>query len=232
MAFEMPPGAWHDVPPDGPPFPLEADTDVPTRLETLPDGRESVTFGDVARAAEFGHRQGDNSFGFCQDCGLCSCETVLNQFDVPVTEQDVVAFAVANGLCDVQSDAAGSGGTTLEQQAEILRRHDVPAHVEAGQSMEDLAGFVEQGRGVIIGANAGVLWNDANAYGDGYPNHAVTVTGVARDPGTGDLQGFYVNDSGTGAAGQFVAAPLMNDAWLTVGGACVVTDVTQSGDNR
>ena len=230
--FDLPPRAWHDAPPDAaqpPPEVLYAD--VPTRLETLPDGRESITIGDVSRLAEFGHLQGRNDMGFLGTCGLCSCETVLNQFDVPVSERDVVEYAAGHGLCEVSADPADCGGTTSDMQARILTDYGVPAHVERGQSLEDLAANVEQGRGVIVSANAGVLWNDAYAYEFGQANHAVAVIGVARSPGTGDVQGFYINDSGTGAAGRFVPASEMTEAWLETGGACVVTDMLRVGEN-
>jgi hypothetical protein len=59
--------------------------------------------------------------------------------------------------------------------------------------------------------------------GHGQANHAITVTGIARDPLDGALQGFYVNDSGNGQSGQFVSAHLMTTAFERTGGFCVVT---------
>jgi hypothetical protein len=49
---------------------------------------------------------------------------------------------------------------------------------------------VQYGRGVIAAVNAGVLWSDPRALGHGQANHVVTITGVARDPDDGALQGF------------------------------------------
>jgi hypothetical protein len=43
----------------------------------------------------------------------------------------------------------------------------------------------------------------------------------------GQVQGFFVNDSGPGAAGRFVDSSDMADAWLAAGGTCVVTDVVR-----
>ena len=76
--------------------------------------------------------------------------------------------------------------------------------------------------------NAGVLWSEPRVLGHGQANHAVTVTGIARDPFDGALQGFYVNDSGTGESGKFVSAHLMTTAFERTGGFCVVTDATHS----
>lgn len=209
--------------------------DVPAHLDTLPDGQLSVMFGDVSHYSDFNHLQGDNPYGFKEDCGLVSCQDVLNQFGVPVKEGDVVSHAINDGECYVDSSSASnSGGTTVGDQAQILTDYGVPAHAEAGQSLDDLAADVEQGHGVIIEVNAGVLWDDPNSYENGASNHAITVTGVARDPMTGQIQGFYINDSGDGKSAEFVPDSVMNKAWLDTGGQCVVTDAVHAsaGDGQ
>ncbi|MFB6894181.1 hypothetical protein ACFCX4_33280 [Kitasatospora sp. NPDC056327] len=202
----------------------EPGTDVPYRLDVLPDGRETLVAGDVDRFADFTHPQGDNPFGYRGTCGLCSCEGVLRQFGVDVGEAEVVAHAIARGLCETDGDPAMRGGTSLTDQARVLGDFGVPAHTERADSLEDLAAALEHGRGVIVAANAGVLWDDADSYDGGRANHAVVPIGVARDPATGGIQGFYINDSGTGEQARFVDAATMAEAWLDAGGGCVVTD--------
>jgi uncharacterized protein YvpB len=219
---DLPPA---DLPPEIPPWLHDLGIDVPAQLDALPDGEPSVVIGDVFGYADFNHQQGDNPYGIRQDCGLVSCQDVLNQFGIPVSETDVVTHAVENGECHFNpDDIAGSGGTTMADQARMLNDYGVPAHADSGQSLEQLAANVEQGHGVIIEANAGVLWDDPNYVEKGEANHAVTVTGVARDPLTGNVQGFYINDSGTGQSGEFVSAQTMTGAWQDTGGQCVVTD--------
>ena len=71
--------------------------------------------------------------------------------------------------------------------------------------------------------NAGILWDDANSYEDGGSNHAITVTGVARDPLTSEITGFIVNDS---KGEKFVDAATVQQMWVDTGGQSVVTDVT------
>jgi uncharacterized protein YvpB len=217
-----------DLPPDVPVLMDALGIDVPAQLDVLADGAPSVTIGDVAGYADFNHQQGDNPYGIQEDCGLVSCQDVLNQFGIPVSETDVVTHAVEGGECTFSpGDISGSGGTTLSDQAGILTDYGVPAHTESGQSLEQLAASVEHGHGVIVEANAGVLWDDPNYVESGHANHAVTVTGVARDPATGDIQGFYINDSGTGQSGEFINAQTMTSAWQDTGGQCVVTDAVQ-----
>lgn len=215
-----------DLTPDLP-WPADLDLEVPHRHDVLPDGRDTLVIGDTAGLAADVHLQGDNPYGFQGTCGLCSCEGVLKQFGIDVTEADVVRHAVQNGLCDVSADPAMSGGTTTDMQVRILHDYGVPAHAERLGSLEELAAGIEEGRGVIVGANAGVLWDDANYLEFGQANHAVVVTGVSRDPVDGQIQGFYLNDSGIGAGGRFVDATTMDAAWLDTGGSAVVTDIVR-----
>jgi hypothetical protein len=199
--------------------------DVPTQFDALPDGAPSVTYGDVSRYADFNHPQGENQYGFQEDCGLMSSSDVLNQFGIHATENDVVEHAAANGECDVDSsDPSESGATTPAEQAQILSDYQLPAHLETGQSLDSLATTIGQGHGAIVEVNAGYLWQDPNYVQNGQPNHAVSVTGVARDPATGQVQGFYVNDSGDGKSGEFVPAAVMTRAWADAGGNAVVTN--------
>jgi hypothetical protein len=216
-----------DLPPDVPPIGADSGIDVPQHLDTLPDGRETLVSGDVDVLADFNHQQGDNPYGFQGTCGICSCQDVLNQFGTDVSEADVVDHAVAAHECAITDDPTFSGGTTEQDQVQILADYGIPAHAEHARSLEDLAADVEQGRGVIAGVNAGVVWNDPNYFENGQANHAVVVTGVARDPATGEIQGFYVNDSGDGSSGEFVDAAAMTDGWLAAGGGAVVTDVAR-----
>jgi hypothetical protein len=212
-------GEWSDVSPD-----------VPAQRDVLPDGRESIVIGEVEECKEFNHPQGDNPFGFRNTCGLVACEDLLRQFGVDVTEGDIVRFAVANGLCQVSADAGESGGSSPYTQALILKEHGVPAHVEVLDGFERLADCVEHGHGVIVSVNAGVLWDDPQAFESGQSNHAVVVTGVARDPLTGEIQGFFINDSGRGLAedsGRFVDAATMTHGWESLGAVSVVTDVVR-----
>jgi ribosome-binding protein aMBF1 (putative translation factor) len=201
-------------------------TDVPHHLDRLPDGTETLVFGDPEGCKEFNHIQGNNDLKYGSDCGLVACQDVLGEFGISVTESDVVHHAVAHGECDVVQDHPDqSGTTTVQDKADILTDYGIPARSETGISLEDLASEVEHGHGVIASVNAGYLWNDAGKIESGNHNHAITVTGVARDPHTNQIQGFFINDSGTGNSSEFVTAKTMEKAWLLHGvGVSVVTE--------
>jgi hypothetical protein len=198
---------------------------VPVQPGRLPDGRPSLIIGDVARCAAFNHLQGDNPGHDRGDCGIVSCADVLNQFGLRLTETDAFRHAVGcHELHMVPGRPDQSGWTLPAEQAAILTDYGVPAHAERAQPVERLALAVQHGHGVIAMVNAGVLWSDPQALGHGQANHAVTITGIARDPYDGALLGFYINDSATGRSGEFVSTHLITTAFEHPGGFCVVTD--------
>jgi hypothetical protein len=220
MTYGHPP--WGDGGSDtGPPL-TDFASDVPVSLEMLPDGREALVYGDVLEAVP---RQGDNAFGFEQTCGLCACADVLRQMGVEVSEDDVVRQAVATDACSIKDLPADSGGTGEDALVRLLSDFGVPAHAERLESTEDLATVVEQGRGAIISANAGLLWDDGDVVGNGGADHAVHVVRVARDPLSGEVLGFFVNDSGLGGDPRWHDAAAIQEAWLGTGGSAVLTDV-------
>jgi len=212
---------------------LVSDSVVPQFEGVLPNGEATIVSGDPEALADFNHKQGENLYGFEQDCGLVAAQDVLNQFDIDVTEGDVVAHAVEHGLCNVNlSDLSASGGSSPESLAELLEQYGVGAHAEYGASLEDLAAAFESGHAVIAAVNAGELWHDPSAFESGGANHAIVLTGVARDPATGGIQGFYINDSGPPDSGRLVDAATMRAASTDTGGKAVITDGVAPVYNR
>jgi hypothetical protein len=220
---------------DEPPFGVQLDgtgwlrgaaIPVPIRLDYLPDGRPSLTIGDALGYAAFNHRQGDNPEHDAGDCGVVCCAEVLSQFGLRLSEADAVRHATrCRELHVVAGRPEVSGWTLPEDQIAILRDYGVPAHAEQELTIEQLAAAVQRGCGVIAAVNAGVLWSDPRFLGHGQANHVVTVTAIGREPYDGDLQGFYINDSGTGRSAQFVPGHLMTTAFARTGGFCVLTDI-------
>jgi hypothetical protein len=207
--------------------------DLPVHIDVLPEsGREVVVLGDVEGCKELNHHQGDNPYGFQGTCGLVSCEDVLRQFGFEVTEGDVVRHALIADLCNQSDDPAECGGTSMYGQTQILVDGGLAAHPVVGAELGDLAGWVGEGRGVIVEVNAGELWDDTRAMDNGGANHAIVVTGAALDPESGALVGFYINDSGRGYpadSGRFVSIDLMQRAWAEAGGGAVITDTMRVG---
>ena len=222
-----------DAPDDLPGLPPDVSVDVPYHVDVLPDGRETVVIGDIVTFSDYCHAQGENPWDFKGTCGLCSCEGILRQFGMEVTEADVVRYAKDHNLCtEVVGRPDLSGGTDVGRLARILSGFGVPASAENRGSLEGLAASLEHGRGVIVALDAGELWKDPLYLKKG---HAVTPIAVARDPKTWEIQGFYVNDTGrgrSGEAGKFVDADTMRQAWQPMGRQFVVTDLVHEGNKQ
>jgi hypothetical protein len=198
---------------------------VPYEYGRLPDGRYAVIIGAVRASIAFNHVQGENADHLRGDCGIVCCVDVLEQFGVYRSESDVVRHALSCGELHIEVERPDESGWTYPfEQAQILCDYGVPAHPDQAPSIEWLAGAVQLGHGVIIGVNGGVLWNNPRNLGNGEANHAVTVTGIAREVADGALFGFFINDSGTGMSAQFLSCGVMVTAFLRTGGYCVITD--------
>lgn len=176
--------------------------------------------------------QGDNVYGFAQDCGLVTIHNILTMAGITSTEDEVVGRAILFGKCQTHyQNVEDNGGTTVFMRQELLETYGISSTVfsnasESG-SLESIATYVEAGHGVNISGNAGYLWDDANYIMDGSSNHSITVTGTARDPETGELKGLFVCDSGMpgDSSSVFLSVDKLKDAYLGANGATVlVTD--------
>jgi hypothetical protein len=210
--------------------PVESASPHYAKTVQLADGKQVVQLGDVDAGKAYFHKQGQNDYGYQGTCGLVSVGDVINQFGNPVTENDVVHYAVDHKLCNVVAgQPTASGGTTMVDQSKILTGMGTPAHIELGDTLEGLGRDLEEGHGVIIAVNAGELWNRSSYYDNGAPNHAVTLTGVAADPNTGKTVGVWVNDSGAGNYQRYLPVdhPAIKN-WKENGEPAVVTDQEHS----
>lgn len=192
-------------------------------LEVLPDGRDTLVVGDPARCADYAHREGDNAYGFANTCGMTSVETVLRSLGHEVTEGELVERAVDRGWCHMDQHAALSGQTSLSNLVDLLESCGVPAHSGCLRDLTPLSQAIQDGEYAIIRVDAHTLYG-VSTFAVGECPHAVAVTGVALDPVTQEVQGFFINDSYTGIGGQFVDAQTLERACLDHGGAYVVTD--------
>ncbi len=139
--------------------------------------------------------------GYIGTCGLCSCENILRLAGVNVSEQDIVQFAVKNGLCKCGGAEEENGGTNYEGRKKILEAFGVDSSL-LPQNLDSIAKAIVSGRGVIISVDAGRLWEDAR-YLNGL--HAVTVTSVDFDA-EGKIDSFHICDSGANIYDMVVPA--------------------------
>ncbi len=187
--------------------------------------------GDPMETAEvMDYAQGDNSYDALGCCGLVSSANFLNICGVEASEESIVGFAVENELCNYSPfiPAEDRGGTNDMQLETILESHGIESTVyypfEDGGSLEGIAEAIENGQAVMMGVNAGFLWESPNALGNGSVNHQITVTGSVRDE-NGEVVGLVICDSGRGLesdACRVLTKEELENCYLNAAGASVI----------
>ncbi len=163
----------------------------------LVNGRPVLISG-YPKANELDYMQGDAIPDFKGTCALTSIANLLVEASTPTTEGEVVQRAINNqwAVTDPAATDYQRGGSNFQQQQALLDSYGMRNALLSGYSEQSVANLVRSGRGVLIGLNAGKLWNDAHYFDDGGVNHVVTVTGAAYAEDDGALMGFYIADSG------------------------------------
>jgi hypothetical protein len=142
-----------------------------------------------------------------QDTCAIQCQhLILNQFDVPVTEAQLVREAMAEGIY------TPGHGTNPSDVGKLLEDHGIAVHRYSGANVFNLAVELGQGHKVIVGVDSGSLWHTHSIldeisarFGFGTADHAVVVSGIntqnpqhptviITDPGTGDVAREYPLD--------------------------------------
>ncbi len=208
-------------------------TDLQPQIRTdIPNEGEVMVSGNPYEAAAVvDWEQGDNIYNVGGNCTLVSTSNVLSLCGIEADEDAVTGYALENGLCEYSPYNApeNNGGAGDEQIIQILQHYGVDAQSYSALSPEGsydaIAQYVESNHGVEMGLNAGYLWDSADALGNGYVNHQVTVTGSVRDASTGEVTGFMICDSGRGLetdACRYVSTEELDYAYLNAGNASVI----------
>lgn len=146
-------------------------------------------------------------------CGLVSCTNVMRLAGMTdITEEEVVATAIQVKQCSAALDPEQNGGTTLLNRMCILKIFGFDSDFYE-PTIENIAGLVAEGRGVIVTVDAGRLWRDTRYLGGG---HAITVTSIKTDL-EGNVLGFYICDSGRGMdtdSARFISKSHMENSLL------------------
>jgi hypothetical protein len=190
--------------------------DETARVLRLRDEGKTTTVGDpVGRA----------SLVFGQTGGTCAIasqvEVVAGSMKTPPTkeqlkgmEDDYYKRASESywfGGDALDSNRRAIAGTPVEYVGNLLT---MPAkkHFQAGP--DELDQTVSTGKMVIVGTDAGKLWNDHRLDGAG---HAVVITGAELDNSVkpAKVLGYYINDTGTlpPNGGRFVTAQQFRSAY-------------------
>jgi len=154
-------------------------------------------------------------------CAVVAQRGIIEAFTgEPISEAQLVYDATANGWLS-------DGGMSPLDVGNLLELYNIPCHVDMGATVEDLMAELTQGHKVIVGVDAGELWDQDFPLEDFFEqsaDHAIWVTGVdMSDP---DNPMVIINDSGKPEDGAGNAYPLADfvDAWEDSGFYYVATD--------
>jgi len=205
---------------------------IEVRTDILGEDIAIVTGEPFENTERLDFNQGDNSYGAGGCCGLVSSSNFLNLCGLETTEEEIVGYAMENGLCANSPfmPSESIGGTRDPEIEAVIESYGIPVTAygtDSGGSIEDIANAIDEGKAVTIGVNAGYLWNEASFVDGGQANHQITVTGAVRNV-DGEVIGLVICDSGRGLesdACRVVSKEEMELCYEKVSGAsAIITD--------
>ncbi len=105
-------------------------------------------------------------------CAPSAATQIIEDFtgvDLP-DEFDVASYAAERGLLDEE-------GMTIDGLTEVLTDLGVPSQTLHDQTWEDLAGYLDEGRSVVMAVDAGDYWPGFTDESDGV-DHAVRIVAI------------------------------------------------------
>lgn len=130
-------------------------------------------------------------------CAIKSQQLILNEFGVPVTEDQLVQYSIEQGWYN-------GNGTAMQDVGRILADAGIPCTQSVDANIYDLVNELSQGHKVIVAVDSSELrennlfnWLNDSIMGE-TPDHALIVAGIdmsdpnnpmviLTDPGTGEL---------------------------------------------
>jgi hypothetical protein len=197
------------------------------RARVANDEEHYLLGGDAAERVDDWLPQGRNDVNVKTTCAIACVAELGRRMGNPRTEDQLLHTVSENGWWKTDR----GGGIDSKAEKELLATMGLHGKVQKSQSMEDLATAVEEGHGVIAHVNGRLVYDHSRTQPDEVVlgpnqrgvNHAITVTGTIRDPGTHELVGFHVNNP-TEQPGRRIDAGTMALAWELRGGSLLVVE--------
>lgn len=160
---------------------------------------------------------------YIDSCAIKSQQIILNEFGVPVTEDQCVQYSYEHGWYD------GTGsGTAFANVGNLLTDGGIPNHQQVNADVFDIVNELSQGHKIIVGVDSAELWGNSfiewlrDFYLGDTPDHALIVSGIdTSDP---DNIMVYVTDPGNGDHNKAYPLDQFMDAWKDAQCFMVATD--------
>ena len=157
-------------------------------------------------------------------CAIKSQQLILNDFGIPVTEDQCVQYSIEHGWY-----ANDGSGTKMIDIGKLLCDAGVPCTQTDGANVYDLANQLAQGHKIIVTVDSGELWDNSildwlkDIFFGNTPDHALIVAGIdMTDP---DNPMVIVTDPGNGHPAQPYPLDQFMDAWSDSNCFMVSTDI-------
>lgn len=158
---------------------------------------------------------------YSDTCAIKSQQIILNEFGIPVTEDQCVQYSYEHGWYN-------GHGTSFDNIGNLLDDGGVSNHQKYNANVFDLMSELSQGHKIIVGVDADELWGDSfkgwlhDFYYGETPNHALIVSGIdTSDPNNTMV---YVTDPGNGDHNKAYPLSQFMDAWKDSTCFMVATD--------
>lgn len=160
---------------------------------------------------------------YVDSCAIKSQQIILNEFGVPVTEDQCVQYSYEHGWYD------GSGeGTNFADVGKLLTDGGISNHQQINADVFDIVNELSQGHKIIVGVDSNELWGNSfiewlrDFFCGDTPDHAIIVSGIdTSDP---DNIMVYVTDPGNGDHNKAYPLKQFMDAWKDAQCFMVATD--------
>ena len=160
---------------------------------------------------------------YVDSCAIKSQQIILNEFGVPVTEDQCVQYSYEHGWYN------GSGeGTSFEDVGKLLNDGGISTHQQINADVFDIMSELSQGHKIIVGVDSGELWGNSfiewlrDFFLGDTPDHAIIVSGIdTSDPNNIMV---YVTDPGNGDHNKAYPLDQFMDAWKDAQCFMVATD--------
>lgn len=160
--------------------------------------------------------------GYNDTCAIKSQQLILQEFGVPVTEDQCIEFSIQNGWYN-------GNGTEMNDVGNLLIASGIPCSRTVDANIYDLAVELAQGHKVIVGVDSGELWDNGildwlkDIFIGDTPDHALIVAGIdMTDP---DNPMVIVTDPGSGDPAKPYPLKQFMDAWSDSQCFMVSTDI-------
>jgi hypothetical protein len=181
--------------------PKMADPAKPQRK--LLTGPDVLAYGNPFAFQDLDSNQGDAVARYEGTSGEVCIANLATIAGMSVTEKDVVSKAIAEKLCDTTSKSTiKRGNISAENELILLKEFGLASTLAQGFDAEAIARDIIAGKGVIVTVNGSKLWSKTIPDNVGMTDHMVAITGVGYHAQSGELDGFFIADSGRGLPGD------------------------------